>query len=79
MHTGHKCPPDLGQVFQTLGRLFSILILCDIIAGKCLVDAGQVTVTENPSLRKTGRQFQDQFCHAPLLGHVARVRKCFFC
>ena len=63
--------PNLGQGFQTLGRLLSIQILCDIIAGTYLVNAGQVAVTEDPCLRKTGRQFPDQFCHAPLLGHGA--------
>ena len=30
--------PDSGQVFQTLGRLPRILILCDIVAGTGLVD-----------------------------------------
>ena len=47
--------PNLGQVFQTLRRLLPILILCYIIAGTCLVDAGQVAMIEDPCLRKTGR------------------------
>ena len=37
----------------TLGRLLPILILCDIIAGTGLADAGQVAVTEDPCLWKT--------------------------
>ena len=37
------------------------------------MDAGQVAVTEDPGLRKMGLQIPDQFCHAPFLGHGARV------
>ena len=67
----HRSAPDLGQVFQTLGRLLPILVLCDIIAGTGLADAGQVAVIEDPCLRKTGLQFPDQLCHVPLLGQHA--------
>ena len=69
----HRSAPDLGQVFQTLGRLLPILILCDIIAGTGLADAWQVAVTEDPSLRKASLQFLDQCGHAPFLGLGARV------
>ena len=43
------------------------------------MNAGQVAVTEDPCLRKTGRQFPDQFCHAPLLGLGARVVELSLC
>ena len=69
----HRSVPDSGQGFQTLRRLLPILILCDIIAGTCLVDAGQVTVTEDPCLRELLLQFMNQFCHAPFLGLSARI------
>ena len=85
LNPGHYIPtwvwsiPDSGQGFQTLRRFLPVLILCDIIAETCLVDAGQVTVTEDPCLRKAGLQFPDQFCHAPFLGLGARVGELSLC
>ena len=73
LHPVHRSAPDLRLVFQTLGRLLPILISTDIIAGTCPVNAGLVAMTEDPCLRKTGQQFPDQFCHAPFLGHGARI------